>query len=196
MGIYRVNLVYYDSGSGMGWSINNHWLQEDDDKAAIFNFADLFNTQYMVHCAETVGPEACRISEVSLYRDMYLKQKQDFVGQQGLIPGLTTEISSCAVWRGYGGPAEQGSSLWRFHGISDTLVEAQSIDAGGAPWALFPAACIDWFRLYRPVATPHLPAVPIPQPFQFGQLYNTLYSRRLGRPILLAGQQRAYLRTA
>lgn len=195
MPTYRFTLLYYDSNSGLAWSLTGHRVQDNPDD--LFNLAvQPFNSKYMLCCADTVSPLACRISDVSVYRDMFLRVNSDFTAQNGAISALPTEISSCAFLRIFGPTNAAGSSAWRFHGISETLVSGNEIAVGGGPWLLFVSTAQDLFWIYRPTSPSGL--LPIINPPVIGinpVLYPTLYTRRLGRPITLAGQQRAYHRT-
>lgn len=190
--LWKGVLRYWDSVSGMTWSIANHRLADGPD--AFQGPADVWNSVYFGACAETVQLVDLRVynlDEIGVYR---VYNKFEFTDKEGAIAGNPTEISSYAQLRGFGSEIGQGSSAWKLHGISDTLVTGSYIDPVEVKFTNIIDASVIYFRQYRPEAGVHVPAMPVPIAFASFQV-SGCYGRRTGRPFISPGQQRRYTRT-
>lgn len=193
MPTYRGTALFRDTTSGMAWSITNH--RAEANPAAFLASFNSWNTIYMGICSDTVEPQAFRVSDVAIYRDITIYPRSSITTQQGSFGTPCTEIGSYAQWRGNGGPTTMSSAAWKLHGVNDSLVANAFLNVLNVAVQGLDTACLVYFRQYRPLAGARVPPVNPPVAFVTGAFRNVLYFRRLGRPLVLAGQQRSYLRT-
>ncbi len=195
MPVFKSVLRYFDATSGMSWSHTN-W-REETTAADVFTAADTWNTAYMSICAPSVTLLDLRVYIAGGLRIVNVVPSSAFANSNGTGPGVATEISSYAQWRGFGGTGVAGSGAWKLHGIDGSFVTGSALDSGEEEVSDLIAAGISWFRCYRPEVsgTSALPVVDPPVAWDTAQIIG-MFSRRVGRSFLSSGQQQRYTRTA
>jgi len=195
MPTFKATAIYGFEDSGLSWSVTNHLAAANP--AAVLGLFNTWNDAYQAANSVEVRCKALRVSDVTVYRDIY-----EFTGTAinevlGQVAGKTSENGTYAAWKGQGGAGVGGYSMFKLHGISQTLITSNYLSLGDALITALDSASLVWFQQYRPVAGGRLTTlVDPPAPFASGHFMPTVYFRRLGRPLSVAGQQRAYRRTA